>query len=143
MNTAATLWCTAAVGTLAGAGFPLHSLVGTLTVLGLHLGLRPLGRRIDAHTRTAVDIETLYQIRVSCREAHEGMIRTILLRHINSIPGMTIQRISTQELEETGQAAVVADVFSIDRKDRAIQDVMSRLNIEPDVRSVSWEKIQN
>ena len=23
-----------------------------------------------------------------------------------------------------------------------IQDVMSRLNIEPDVRSVSWEKIQ-
>jgi putative Mg2+ transporter-C (MgtC) family protein len=143
MNTAATLWCTPAVGTLAGAGFPLHSLVGTLTVLGLHLGLRPLGRRIDAHTRTAVDIETLYQIRVSCREAHEGMIRTILLRHINSIPGMTIQRISTQELEETGQAAVVADVFSIDRKDRAIQDVMSRLNIEPDVRSVSWEKIQN
>jgi putative Mg2+ transporter-C (MgtC) family protein len=143
MNTAATLWCTAAVGTLAGAGFPLHSLVGTLTVLGLHLGLRPLGRRIDAHTRTAVDIETLYQIRVSCREAHEGMIRTILLRHINSIPGMTIQRISTQELEENGQAAVVADVFSIDRKDRAIQDVMSRLNIEPDVRSVSWEKIQN
>ena len=33
LNTAATLWCSAAVGTLAGAGFPLHSLIGTLTVL--------------------------------------------------------------------------------------------------------------
>ena len=55
---------------------------------------------------------------------------------------MTIQRISTQEIGESGQAVVVADVYSIDRKDRAIQDVMSRLNIEPDVRSVSWEKIQ-
>ena len=54
---------------------------------------------------------------------------------------MTIQRISTQEVGENGQAAVIADVFSIERKDRAIQDVMSRLNIEPDVRSVSWEKI--
>ena len=43
MNTAATLWCTAAVGTLACAGFPLHSLIGTVVVLGLHLGLRPLG----------------------------------------------------------------------------------------------------
>jgi uncharacterized membrane protein YhiD involved in acid resistance len=41
-----------------------------------------------------------------------------------------------------GQAEVVADVYSIDRKHRAIQDVMSRLNIEPDVRSVSWEKVQ-
>jgi putative Mg2+ transporter-C (MgtC) family protein len=142
MNTAATLWCTAAVGTLAGAGFPLHSLIGTAVVLGLHLCLRPLARRIDARVQTAVDVETLYQIRVSCREAQEGMVRTILLRHINSIPGMTIQRISTQELAENGQAAVVADVYSFDRKDRAIQDVMSRLNIEPDVRSVSWEKVQ-
>jgi putative Mg2+ transporter-C (MgtC) family protein len=143
MNTAATLWCTAAVGTLAGAGFPLHSLIGTATVLGLHLSLRPLARRIDARVQTAVDVETLYQIRVSCRESQEGMIRTILLRHINLVPGMTIQRISTQEVGQDGQASVVADVYSFDRKDRAIQDVMSRLNIEPDVRSVSWEKIQN
>ena len=97
MNTAATLWCTAAVGTLAGAGFPLHSLIGTLTVLGLHVGLRPLARLIDVRVRTAVDVETLYQIRVSCREAQEGLVRTILLRHISSVPGMTIQRISTQE----------------------------------------------
>jgi putative Mg2+ transporter-C (MgtC) family protein len=143
MNTAATLWCTAAVGTLAGAGFPLHSLIGTIVVLVLHLGLRSLGRRIDARVQTAVDVETLYRIRVSCREAQEGVIRTILLRHISSVPGMTIQRISTQEVGEDGEAAVVADVFSIDRKDRAIQDVMSRLNIEPDVRSVSWEKREN
>ena len=34
-------------------------------------------------------------------------------------------------------------MFSVDRKDRAIQDVMSRLNIEPDVRSVSWQTMQN
>jgi putative Mg2+ transporter-C (MgtC) family protein len=142
MNTAATLWCTAAVGTLAGAGFPLHALIGTVTVLSLHLGLRPIARRIDARLKTAVDVETLYQIRVACRETQEGVIRTILLRHINSVPGMTVQRISTHEVGQDGQAAVVADVFSIDRKDRAIQDVMSRLNIEPDVRSVSWEKIQ-
>src|SRR5271170_3362123 len=40
LNTAATLWCSAAVGTLAGAGFPLHSLIGTLTLLEVHLGLR-------------------------------------------------------------------------------------------------------
>jgi putative Mg2+ transporter-C (MgtC) family protein len=93
------------------------------------------------HVRTAVDVETLYQIRVSCREAQEGTIRTILLRHINSVPGMTIQRISTEDVGENLQAEVVAEVYSVERKDRAIQDVMSRLNIEPDVRSVSWEKM--
>ena len=141
-NTAATLWCTAAVGTLAGAGFPLHSLIGTLTVRRVHLGLRPLGRRIGTRFQALRDLETLYQIRVSCRETQEGVIRNILLRHVSSLPGMTIQGISTQESTQVGIAAVVAHVYSTLRNDRAIQGVMTRLNIEPDVRSVSWEKVQ-
>jgi putative Mg2+ transporter-C (MgtC) family protein len=143
MNTAATLWCSAAVGTLAGAGFPLHSLIGTLTVLGIHLALRPAARWVDLRMKTAVDVETMYQMRVVCLVAQEGVIRTILLRHVNSLPGMTIQRISTQETEKDGLTAVVAEIFSVERKDRAIQEVMSRINIEPSVRSVSWERVGN
>jgi putative Mg2+ transporter-C (MgtC) family protein len=143
MNTAATLWCTAAVGTLAGAGFPLHGLIGTVTVLGLHVGLRPVARWIDTRMRTAVDVETLYQMRVVCREQQEGVVRTVLLRHVNSLPRMTIQRISTKEAGPDGHATVVADIFSHERNDRAMQDVMSRINIEPSVSSVSWENVQN
>src|SRR5580704_903775 len=41
LNTAATLWCTGAVGTLAGAGFHLEAITGTAAVLAVHLGLRP------------------------------------------------------------------------------------------------------
>jgi putative Mg2+ transporter-C (MgtC) family protein len=143
MNTAATLWCSAAVGTLAGAGFPLHSLIGTLTVLGIHLALRPVARWIDLRMKTAIDVETSYLLRVVCLEAQEGVIRTILLRHVNSQRGMTIQRISTQETDKNGLTAVVAEIFSVERSDRAVQDVMSRINIEPGVRSVSWERMGN
>jgi len=143
MNTAATLWCSAAVGTLAGAGFPLHSLIGTLTVLAVHLGLRPVAHQLDRRLKKAVDIETMYQLRVVCQEAQEGVIRTVLLRHINALPAMTVQKISIQEAEQDGMAAVVAEIYSLERNDRALQDTMSRLNIEPSVRSVSWEKVQN
>jgi putative Mg2+ transporter-C (MgtC) family protein len=141
MNTAATLWCSAAVGTLAGAGFPAHSLVGTSVVLGLHLGLRPIARRIDTRLKTAVDVETIYQMRVVCQEAQEAVIRTVLLRHVNSLSKMTIQKISTQDAEQDGRAAIVADIFSVERDDRAIQELMSRINIEPSVTSASWEKV--
>jgi putative Mg2+ transporter-C (MgtC) family protein len=141
MNTAATLWCSAAVGTLAGAGFPGHALIGTATILALHLGLRPVGRWVDSRLKTAVDVETFYRVRVVCREAQEGIIRTILLRHVNSLPKMTLQGISTQEAERADQAAVVADIFSVERSDREMQDLMSRVNIEPSVASVSWEKV--
>ena len=123
-----------------GTGIGLY---GTATVLGLHLGLRPVARRIDDGLKTAVDVETIYQMRVVCQESQEGVIRTILLRHVNSMPKMTIQRISTQDSELDGRAAVVADIFSVERNDRAIQDLMSRINIDPSVTSVSWEKLAN
>jgi putative Mg2+ transporter-C (MgtC) family protein len=141
MNTAATLWCSAAVGSLSGMGFPLYALIGTVTVLSLHLCLRPIAHRIDALRKTAVDVETAYRIRVICPENQEGVIRTILLRHVNSHPKMIIQGISTQEAEAVGNATIVADIFSIESNDRAMQDLMSRINIEQGVTSVRWEKL--
>jgi putative Mg2+ transporter-C (MgtC) family protein len=141
MSTAATLWCSAAIGTLSGAGYPLHAFIGTLAILILHLGLRPISRWIDTRTRMAVNIEMSYRLRVICDQKHEGIIRTILLRHVNAHPGMTIQGIATQDAEQPDKTAVVADVFSVRRNDRAMEDLMSRLNIEPTVTAVRWEQV--
>ena len=142
LATAATLWCSAAIGTLAGAGFPLHALVGTAVIVAIHLGLRPVASWIDARQQQAVDVETNYQMRITWAERHEGVVRTILMRHVNSHPRMTIQGISTQESEKEGHAIVVAEIFSMERNDRALEEVMSRLNIEPGVTAVRWERIR-
>jgi putative Mg2+ transporter-C (MgtC) family protein len=141
MATAATLWCSAAIGTLSGAGYPLHALIGTLVVLVLHVFFRPLGRWIDAHVRLAVNVEMSYRMRVICDEKHEGLVRTILLRHVNTHPGMTIQGISTQDDDHPDKKAVVAEIFSLRRNDRAMEELMSRLNIEPTVTAVRWEHV--
>ena len=42
INTAATLWCAAAIGTLVGSGFLVQAYVSTLAVVGANLLLRPL-----------------------------------------------------------------------------------------------------
>ena len=53
---------------------------------------------------------------------------------------MTIQGFSTQEVDQPDQAAVVADVFSPSRADRAMQELMSRIQIEPGVTTVHWQQ---
>jgi len=42
INTAATLWCAAAVGTLVGSGHLVQAYLGTIAVVGANLLLRPL-----------------------------------------------------------------------------------------------------
>jgi putative Mg2+ transporter-C (MgtC) family protein len=140
MNTAATLWCCAAVGTLTGAGFVLYALVGTLAILTVHVGLRPVAHWIDEKRKTSPGVECVYRMRVLCAEREQAVIRTILIRHINSRPKMVIQGIATQDTDQHDRVAISVDIFSTERNDRAMEELVERLNIEPAVAAVSWEK---
>ncbi|MFC8667525.1 MgtC/SapB family protein [Streptomyces sp. NPDC057199] len=47
LNTTATLWCSAALGVLAAGDQLLYAVLGTLTVLTVHLSLRPVARVLN------------------------------------------------------------------------------------------------
>ncbi len=140
MNTAATLWCCAAVGTLAGSGFAAYALVGTVAILAVHVGLRPLAHWIDEKRKVSPGVECLYRLRVVCSERDQAVIRTILMRHVNSKPKMVIQGIATQDTDQPDRVAIAVDIYSTERNDRAMEELMERLNIEPGATAVSWEK---
>jgi putative Mg2+ transporter-C (MgtC) family protein len=140
LSTAATLWCCAAVGTLCGMGFPLHALFGTIVILGIHIGLRPLALWIDEKRKTSPGVEVNYRLRVLCKEQEQNVIRTILLRHVNGRPKLSVQGIATRDTDELGSVAITVEVYSSERNDRAMEEIVERLNIEPGVAAVSWEK---
>lgn len=139
LNTAATIWCSGAVGTLAGAGFLVEAFTGTLGVLSIHLALRPVTRWIDRRTKTSTDVETLYQLRVETTSERDAHIRHILMRHVNGHEKLMLQGIATDD-EEGGRTSVVATIYSPDRNDRALEDLVARISIEPEVKLVSWQR---
>jgi putative Mg2+ transporter-C (MgtC) family protein len=139
MNTAATLWCSAAVGAMTGAGLPLAGLAGTLGVLAIHLALRPVSDWIDHRLRTALNAATAYRLRVSCQVGGEGTVRSLLLKFFHDHPTMIVQGVTTQA-GELGAVHVSADIHSEQRDDRTLEELMTLVNDEPRVSSVSWEK---
>jgi putative Mg2+ transporter-C (MgtC) family protein len=142
MTTAATLWCSAAVGTLSGAGYPLEALIGTGIILVTTVSLHPISTWIDKRGKAAKNVETSYILQAICEEQQEGIIRTILMRHVNAHPSMVIQGLSTQGVDHPGRKVVIANIYSSVRDDHAMQDMMSRINIEPGVTSAKWERLR-
>jgi putative Mg2+ transporter-C (MgtC) family protein len=141
LNTAATLWCSGAVGALTGSGFLAEGAIGTLTILFTHIILRPLVRYVEERAKVAPgDVETLYRVKVQCHPKQEAVIRTILMRHINSKPQMTVQGISATATEGCNDKTLIAEVFATGRHDPVMNDLVSRLGIEPQVTAVSWER---
>jgi putative Mg2+ transporter-C (MgtC) family protein len=141
LTTAASLWCSAAVGTMCGIGYGWHAVVGTVFVLSVLIGLKPFSRWVDRHRKQFEVVSAIYRIKVVCQDGQHGAVRGVLARHLGDIPGLTVTAVTTSKPKRENRVVVRAEVISRPANDRAIQDTISRLLIEPGVRSASWKKL--
>ena len=60
LNTAATLWCSAAIGTLAGYGMYGSAITGAVAVIAANICLRPIGKALNRGMVPPTPILTIY-----------------------------------------------------------------------------------
>lgn len=137
LNTAATLWCAAAVGVFAGAGYLVEAAVATAFIVLTNIALRPLVRLINRQPLGGTEIEHHYGVRVVCRPDQEAHVRALLLQGV-STSGLRLRRLESQDLAEGGRVEVTADMASSDRSDTVLEQVVGRLSLEPSVSAASW-----
>jgi putative Mg2+ transporter-C (MgtC) family protein len=140
LNTAATLWCAAAIGTLAGAGWRLAAVTGTAAVLAIHLLLRPLAVRINRQPVDESDLETQYRVWLVCRGDDEAHIRALLLQSVAST-ALMLRGLHSVDLDGAARAEVSAELVGSGRNDALLEQLVSRLSLEPGVSAVSWEAV--
>ena len=78
LNTAATLWASAAVGSCAGADMVAQSAALTIFVLAGNTLLRPLVNAIDRTPISELSSEATYEIRVTTDARHAAEIRDLM-----------------------------------------------------------------
>src|ERR1700743_383183 len=82
LNTAATLWCSAAVGVLAAGGHFLLALIPPGPIHAIHLLGRPLGHLIDRDNVVEEDEDDQpYQVQLICRRKSEKYARAQSVQH--------------------------------------------------------------
>jgi putative Mg2+ transporter-C (MgtC) family protein len=137
LNTAATLWCTAAIGTLAGLGYATFAFFGTVAILAANLLLRPLAQQINRTPVQAPEELVLYLVECVCRTSDEGHIRALLLENIGRTH-LLLNALHSED-EETNRVRVRAQVKSVGRKDDLLEQIVTRLSLKPGVTTIRWE----
>ena len=79
LNTAATLWCSAMVGTFCGGGFWALGVGAAGFVVATNLFLRPLLWRLNTRSLVDEDGETHYTVEITCKGIEEAHTRSLLL----------------------------------------------------------------
>lgn len=141
LNTAATLWCTAAIGAFCGLGYIWEPLIGTAIIICVHLFLRPLSNKIMKYTsfEEKETTECHYLITASCKSTVENHIRVLLIQYISNYKNLMLTSISSHDGETPSLAVIEVSIISTSKQDTSIEQIASYLTLEQDVSAIKWE----
>lgn len=136
LNTAATLWCSAAVGVLAASGHLVFALIATGTVVVIHLLGRPLGRLID-HDNSGDEDEGLepYQVQVVCRPKSAKYARAQIVQHTGS-NDIILRGIHTGQAGDN--VTLTAHVLLGGHSAAKLERLVAELSLQPGIYAVHW-----
>ncbi len=138
INTAATLWCSAAIGSLTALGLLFEATVGVAYILLANLFLRFISRKLLKNTIHAKTIN--YILTVSCIEEKENSVKNILIQKLKSHQ-IIIKSFSTIKKDKLVQLEVKIEVESIFEDE--ISRIINKLCLESGVTSVKYSEIAN
>lgn len=140
LNTAATLWATAAVGALAGFGFLAQAAIGALAVMAANVLLRPIVQRINRQPTDGTELFSTYEVRAVCREDVEDRVRAAMISAARG-NAMVLHAVHSNDINGSVRVEVIADVAVAGRADARLEKVVTRLGVEPGVSAVSWKLV--
>ncbi len=137
LNTAATLWCSAAIGAAAGADLIIEAVIATGFILAANTLLRPIGHAIDRWPLSdTAEVQNIIYIICGRQFSKQAMDRLQDLLAQYNYPPQDIEIEPFGEADVEIAATLIAN--SLDAQDA--QSIIRHLNDMPEVRHAYWDK---
>lgn len=138
LNTAATIWCSAAVGTFAGLGLWIESSILTLAIVCVNMILRPiviyLNNRPFSHVHDGV---FEYVLSITCHPTVEKQLREKLIKYVQEKSQLIIRSIDCQHT--SGNEIVLSVELLVPNRDEClIETLVNEIAPLSDVSKIKW-----
>ncbi len=138
LNTAATMWATAAVGGLAAFGFYPQATAGAVAITIVNFVSPYVRQFVRRHSRFVPDADTEYQCEIVCRQAASDAARDAILAAV-SASRLRLVRISSEQTD-AGQVTIVATLSLMGRKnDEVVKEFSTSLEHVSGITAVNWK----
>ena len=133
LNTAATLWCVAAIGLLTSTGMLWESIIGTIFVLISNIILRVISLFIMS--RVEKNYKEICNINITCEKDIEVVVRSCFSKYIEK------QELKLSSLIKKNISGDVVKLNATIETSRVelIEKLVQNLSAEPGLLSISWE----
>jgi putative Mg2+ transporter-C (MgtC) family protein len=140
LNTAATIWCSASVGALAGVGLYVEASIVAIAVMLTHLALRPLGLLLN---RMPVQKEDsgfcFYVLTIRCKEQVENHLRVLLINAIKKDQHLQLRSLKSADNGNPAYTYIEAEIYASGKHHTEMENLAGLLTMEYGVTQVSWQ----
>jgi putative Mg2+ transporter-C (MgtC) family protein len=133
LNTAATLWCVAAIGILTSCGMLYEASIGTFAVVFSNIVLRIVSLTIMEKIKK--EEQEVCIINLSCKEKDEKAIRDALYEQLSK-NNLSLQKFDKKELNKN---EVSLEVLIITTRKSVVEELVKFLAKYPGILSISFE----
>jgi putative Mg2+ transporter-C (MgtC) family protein len=141
LNTAATLWCSAAVGACAGGGEMLDAVFVAALLITINSVLRPLSRYIDQRSLAVLNTHVFHRLRLFCDRKHQTQAEYQVTRAV-ATRRLALRELRAEKVEETDNSIVLAILESSARDHKLLDAMVAELRAFPWVQSVEWTEME-
>ena len=134
LNTAATIWCSAACGTLSGVGLYKESAVLVVCVLVTHCFFRQLCTFIEKKASGVFH----YSVHAECRKDVSANIQKLIMDTLVFYEDVKLNSLFYKG--DGDRVVVCCDIETLGEHKALLELLVSRLRARPEVLSAGWKK---
>jgi putative Mg2+ transporter-C (MgtC) family protein len=138
INTAATIWCSSALGMLSGFGYFKFAFLGAACVLGVNTLLRPVVALINRQPLDLSEQEFRYALQLTCLGRQEAQLRMLLVQLTTASP-LVLHELESVVGKSQTHAVLKSILSSAERMDTQVEQLVSRLSLEKNVVGITWQ----
>lgn len=137
LNTAATLWCSAAVGTLTALGLIVEAIIGVFFILFSNIVLRFISRVIMGRINPKVEH---YVLTIECLPEKEMTVKNLLIQKLKSQDNV-LKHFKTSK--ENSLMKIEIQIEVLHDGVESINSIINKLCVEPGISSTEFTEIIN
>lgn len=136
LNTAATIWCTAAVGVITASGHALFAVIAVAFLIFSNIFFRFVAGKIQP--MVSVSEDSVYLVSVSCREEDEFSIRSAIIKNLKT---SKVLLTNLESADVIGNKVEIEATIHVKgrRQDEYIERLTAKIALAKGVNKVGWE----
>lgn len=140
LNTAATLWGTAAIGILTSLGFLEYAFIGTLVILVANVLLVSIARKMFSKGLIQQEDGFDYELNISCVSYAAERLRDTLINSSDEM-NVVIKSIDSRNVCFEDKVIISATIMTGGKKDIQVEKFSNMISLQEGILSIGWKSL--